>query len=452
MKASTLGTIWLASLGVVRLSLATAQDAEGDPRFGTDLGAGAGEVRVAFDQGGGNEDRALAVLRTTNGKYVVVADVSNRIGMVRLNADGSIDTGFGTGGKVVSTALSGVTAATLDSQDRILVAGTASPNDFGVARFLPDGSPDAAFAGTGSASVHAVYSGGSSGVAVDKFDRVILVGTTGGPGQFDNVARIARLTASGQLDTGFGDQSLLGQHGIASYACSVMVQGTILKAHAYGVAIDSSGNILVAGDCDSPPKASVVLSSPDGEAVDLVCGGTTLNGAAAGAGNSASAIGLDHSGRALVAGTEPTATTGVYRSFVTRLDSAYCNDPSFGGIQPDAVPGETYLDIPGTTTASLSSVATRSDGSIVEVGVADGAMLITRLHGNGSPDTTFDGNVSYRTFPFAVGSSSAHSAIIDGGRPVIAGYVDSGSPGGLDVAVLRLQSNLIFKDKVEAPL
>lgn len=54
--------------------------------------------------------------------------------------------------------------------------------------------------------------------------------------------------------------------------------------------------------------------------------------------------------------------------------------------------------------------------------------------------------------PFLAGTSNAQGAVNDGGRPVIAGYFNTGSPGGLDVAIARLQSDLIFKDRFEPPL
>jgi uncharacterized delta-60 repeat protein len=76
-----------------------------DPNFDAD-----GRQTVAFDLGGGNDDQALAVAVLHDGRIVLVgaADTSTVIGTknysmaaVRMLADGSLDSGFGIGGKTL---------------------------------------------------------------------------------------------------------------------------------------------------------------------------------------------------------------------------------------------------------------------------------------------------------------------------------------------------------------
>ena len=98
-----------------------------------------------------------------------------------------------------------------------------------------------------------------------------------------------------------------------------------------------------------------------------------------------------------------------------------------------------------------TNVQELNDGSIVEVGNADGSLLLARLNNNGSQDFSFNGGQSYRIFPFSAGASSGQGVIIDSSRPVIAGSVNGGSPGGRDLAILRLQSDLVFTDRFEPP-
>ena len=420
---------------------ATSLDSTGDPLFGTDLGAGGGQVRIAFDQGGSNDDQPLALLRTSGGKYLLVSAVTmsatfqTEIGLVRLNPDGSTDTSFGTAGKVVSNVLNSPTAATMDTQGRIVVVGSkTSFNDFGVARFLPNGSLDLSFAGTGSTSVHPTYGGYPTAVGVDPAGLVVVGGNVNTGQQNSQDIHFMWFTDTGSLD---------GQSGAFSNCYEDVGGQFIHSAYVSSLAIDRNGTLVAAGSC----LRRAAVFGPTCTAFP-----TTLNGGPDGAGNQALAIVFDASGRALVTGSELVGTSGATRSFVTRLGTDGSVDASFGGTQPGAVPGETYLNLPGTTTAGFAAVAARSDGSIVEVGSADGSLLVARLNNDGSQDFNFNAGQSYRIFPFSAGASRGQRVIIDSGRPVIAGSVNGGTPGGQDLAILRLQSDLIFKDRFEPPL
>ena len=76
-----------------------------DPRFGV-----GGLVTTSF--GGVGRDSAAAVLAQPDGKIVVVGDSvtagfsSTEIALARYNRDGSLDTSFGSGGKVLTAILS----------------------------------------------------------------------------------------------------------------------------------------------------------------------------------------------------------------------------------------------------------------------------------------------------------------------------------------------------------
>lgn len=75
-------------------------------------------------------------------------NAGKRIGLFRLGS------GFGNAGRVCKDAwLTGVSAMTVDAQGRIIVVGTTPGpgglSDFGVARFNADGSDDASLAGDG---------------------------------------------------------------------------------------------------------------------------------------------------------------------------------------------------------------------------------------------------------------------------------------------------------------
>ncbi len=111
-----------------------------DSSFGT-----GGLVTTSF---GGTDDRAMAVVLQPDGKVVVVGRVLSgtldvfHFALARYNADGSLDTSFGTNGQV-TTSVGGTNdqglSAVLQENGRIIVAGTSNLSgtfDFSLARYL----------------------------------------------------------------------------------------------------------------------------------------------------------------------------------------------------------------------------------------------------------------------------------------------------------------------------
>ena len=97
----------------------------------------------------------------SDGKIVVQGftsfNGSYRYALARMNPDGTFDKGFGTSG-LVSTDFGGgddfAHALAIQSDGKLVVAGevfTRDPDhaDFGIARYLPDGTLDASFGNQG---------------------------------------------------------------------------------------------------------------------------------------------------------------------------------------------------------------------------------------------------------------------------------------------------------------
>lgn len=139
-----------------------------------------------------------------------------------LNADGSIDRGFGAGGAMafwprMSGETARVVASAVDSSGRLLVGGVVGSGgdlDFFVARILATGELDAGFGAAGSGIVafdpYAIENGLASstssntltGLAIDASGRILVAGTCNA-GNNDWI--VARLRADGILDTSFGN-------------------------------------------------------------------------------------------------------------------------------------------------------------------------------------------------------------------------------------------------------
>ncbi|MFJ7070537.1 calcium-binding protein [Streptomyces sp. NPDC101115] len=117
-----------------------------------------GDGMVTADFGGTEFGNAVAV--QPDDKIVAAGSGGSGVALLRYNADGSPDAGFGTAGRT-SVAFPGdggsANAMALQTDGKIVVAGladdpnSAEANDFGVARFTANGTPDTGFAGDGFA-------------------------------------------------------------------------------------------------------------------------------------------------------------------------------------------------------------------------------------------------------------------------------------------------------------
>jgi uncharacterized delta-60 repeat protein len=144
--------------------------------------------------------------------------------MVRYNADGSLDTSFGTHAIAVSQfgtpASLGLNAfasgIALRPNGKIVISGTvADPTtfatDFGLAQFNPDGSADQHF-GTGGG----VFTAGgntisltNAGLALQPDGEVVVVGSAFNSTTFASSGVVARYNPDGTLDQSFGSGGLV---------------------------------------------------------------------------------------------------------------------------------------------------------------------------------------------------------------------------------------------------
>lgn len=169
-----------------------------DPSFGS-----GGLVTTDF---AGGVDRAFALALQPDGKAVVVGDSDADFGLARYNLDGSLDTAFGSGGKVITTfgGTDQASAVAVQGDGKIVVAGqtdTGVSIDFALARYNPDGSLDAAFGSGGRVTTN--FTGSSddvaSAVALQLDGKIVVAGGT------DENFALARYNPAGSLDDTFGN-------------------------------------------------------------------------------------------------------------------------------------------------------------------------------------------------------------------------------------------------------
>jgi len=186
-----------------------------------------GNGKVRIDASGDDYGNAVAI--QADGK-IVVAGLSYSNGqsdfmLLRLNADGSLDTGFGNDGIVV-TDLSGIEEAedvAIQADGKIVVVGStfdsvAQLTKITVLRYNSDGSLDNSFDADGVATIAVDGdSSDASSVALQADGKIVIGGSSGDFSQ--SFAVVVRYNTDGSLDTTFdGD-------GIAKYTTQGIAGG-----------------------------------------------------------------------------------------------------------------------------------------------------------------------------------------------------------------------------------
>lgn len=329
------------------------------------------------------------------------ATTRNRIG--RLNADGTLDSGFDP------NANAGVSALVVQSDGMILAGGAftmiGGTTRNRIVRIAPDGTVDASFNPGADGQVSAISL---------QPDKSILIA-----GSFTTVSgvarnRIARLGANGLIDTSFNPNANNQVDTIA-----LQTDGTIMIGGAF-TALKPNGALFVGGAFSNLGGAvisNLALLNDDG---------TPTTNFRPNPNGTVYALAPQTDGRTLVAGAF-TSFAGTTRNRVARLNPDASIDTAFNpnannqanalALQPDGriLVGGTFTTIGGATRnrlarlnpdGSLDTFNPGVDGPVNAVTVqADGRILIggafssvggaarsrlARLNADGSVDAAFD--------------------------------------------------------------
>ena len=205
---------------------------------------GDGKVTTSFSNL--PEERASSVLIQQDGKIILAGysysnhtntDSDFDFALARYNTDGSSDPSFGSNGKVTTdfgSSYDRVQSAVLQTDGKILVAGSINNQDFGVARYNTDGSLDSSFDGDGKLTLDFFgWSDVAYGIALQNDGKILLTGSAGtGIG---NDFALVRLNSNGSVDTSFDGDGKLTTAFNPYYD------------NAQGVIVQPNGKIVVAG-------------------------------------------------------------------------------------------------------------------------------------------------------------------------------------------------------------
>jgi uncharacterized delta-60 repeat protein len=397
-----------------------------------------GSVDMAFNPGAGASVNALAI--QPDGKILVGGNFTtlggggtgttprNRIG--RLNADGSLDSGFDPG------ADNAVSAIAVETDGRILVGGAFSTLGGGgigttarnrIGRLNANGSLSADF---NPGANNAVVS-----LGLDAGGRILVCGafTTlggGGTGTTPRI-RIGRLNADGSLDAAFnpgadgtvealaiqadgkilvgGSFTTLGDGGSGSTGRRNIGRLTAIDAAFQNLTVDSAGSSILWKRGGTNPEVHRVTFefSADGVGFDLLGSATRISGGwqlkglslpmgksvlirargfhASGRGNgSGSIIESFTEGSALLGVFAQIAAGGSYQTVLTGINTGQTNADILVSLiksdgtrfqTPDGRPSEpVQFDIPPMGTARFQ--ATLPGDTVAGYGVFSGKMLI----------------------------------------------------------------------------
>lgn len=205
-------------------------------------------------------DRAVGVVVQSDGKVVVAGTASNGsdndFALARYNVDGSLDTDFGTDGKVMTDFGSTSDRAgdiALQADGKLVVSGYRdvvgiSEFEYVLARYNPDGSPDAGFGTDGKVTTALGTSNDWTVYLTLQPDGKIVIASAYSSGGADFF--IARYTADGVLDTTFNPGGSLspgvvttdfGSDSETATAALVQLDGKIVAA---GFSGSSSSRVI----------------------------------------------------------------------------------------------------------------------------------------------------------------------------------------------------------------
>lgn len=398
---------------------------ETPPAVGS-LDGGFGELgKVTAGLPGG----ATAIARQSDGKILAVGGLR----LARYNSDGTVDASFGTAGLVTVTFSGGGTLdraqdVAVQGDGKILVAGftrVSGNDDFALARYNADGTPDTSFGTAGKASVDFAGSGDqASSVLVQSDGRIVLAGHAGTstPLGVDNDFAVARFTSAGVLDgtfgtagksrTDFGGRSDLGLAAALQSDDKIVVVGRFAQT---GGSFEDTGAARY--------NANGTLDTSFANA-GILRRNLSFNGLA----DQATDIAIQPDGKILLAGfaQEPSsATFGHSTAFLlSRYNADGTDDASFSG--------DGDLRTLFTSGNDFGrGLALQADGKIVVVGQSSNSSLpdfaIARYESNGALDASFGTGGLFGVDFFGSGDDAKDILIQPDGKLVVAGSATNAS-------------------------
>ena len=429
----------------------------------------AGTLDSSFGSGGkvitdfGAEDSAQAISIQADGKILVGGTANEDFAVARYNPNGSLDTTFGSGGKVTTDFGSREDASdiALQKDGKIIVVGSAL-SDFAVVRYNSNGSLDTTFGSGGKITTDFGDSTDTAtAVAIQSDGKIVVAGRTWhssatccrATGDF----ALARYNTNGSLDASFdGDGRVITDFGTPAagtyYDFDIEGAYDVVMQNVNGVE-----KIIVAGQTYLGYTEGVGLPGTDVDfalarydlngQIDLTFGTggqvitnrgfrnrSVIGGGKDGTFDSAKAVTIQSDNKIVVAGYSYDGDSNLV---LARYLADGALDPTFGDSGWVTIPSASFF-----SNEPACDVATQMVGGvekIVAVGRFAYDFVLARFNLDGSPDINFGSNGQVTT-DFGSEDAATGVAIQCDSKIVVAGR--KGSPyNGPDFALARYESD-----------
>lgn len=335
---------------------------------------------ATFDIQTGSDDKSTSIDIQNDGKLVLSGfsdDGTNRSCLImRLNTNGTLDTTFGSAGKVLTNFTTTGVSIRQDEYNvvkihpltgNIIAAGTSfassTDSEMIIARYTSTGILDNTFATGGkfislpNSLVSSTYLASIEDLAIKSNGKISIVGSDGG------YFYLGRLNSNGTMDTSFSSDGFNDNY----------------QGRMYGIELNNDDSIYFTGDLVPLPQTQVYTGYIDGIggggsiAATPYDFGTTINAYSY-------AIEKDTTGKLLVGGYLRDTNTGQNSFLVGRLLANRTRDSSFGNN--------------GFVTTAFTSNDSRAfdlkiqpNGRIILAGISGGKIALARYI-NGVLSTT----------------------------------------------------------------
>jgi uncharacterized delta-60 repeat protein len=300
-----------------------------------------GSLDPSFGSGGVVRTRAEGMLEETSASGLAVREDGTILvaggpagSLLGLTTNGALDSSFGNDGAV---ELAGGPRAllTLPGNEAMVASSTSlhcclgRPGDFLLSRYAADGTFNAGFGNGGQVSLDVGALDEASALALAPDGSVLLAGGTAGAGDCRSgecvfTSILARFSATGALDPGFGQGGWIAVEHLGE-----------ASFHSYGpqiaaLAISPNGQILAAGGDERRSDAFVIAREPSGQP-DLTFGRAGLVDEIRTQPSTTRAIGLaiEPGGGILVSARSSTGEHGM-RGILLGFKSNGRSDPKIG--------------------------------------------------------------------------------------------------------------------------
>ncbi len=382
--AGTVGTGGLISYGVLQLN----PDGTPDRTFGNH-----GEVDLNLPNGLAANERLSTLLLLPGGKIFVAGEARDAAGTIhtvtaQMNADGSLDAGYGSGGiAVLPESGWALRFGAAQSDGKIVLVGFApipsnpTNTEMAAVRLNPNGSPDASFGSAGSLTISDATSSqlastdpvqeAATGVAVDAQGRLLIIGELeiADGSAASSQGELFRLNPDGSRDSTFSSAGIKAAR--------------IARTNMNGVIVEPTGNIVAVG-ASSYGLADPILAriAPNGSLIASARAPSPFSNAsdAPNVGYVVNDVVETPDGKFLMTGDEFTSN-----SIAFRLNNDFSPDPSFG------TGGEVRNLIQGARSlAAAEVIAPTPDGKIVLAGTSSSSTnyLVVKLYGDSTQGPT----------------------------------------------------------------